>query len=72
VRLNAWAFCGQLADGTDPNALAVTLLAALQGGLLLAQVQRDPRPLETAVDTLLQLARSSRPDAPAGSGVSAL
>jgi TetR/AcrR family transcriptional repressor of nem operon len=62
---------GQLADGTDPNALAVTLLAALQGGLLLAQVQRDPRPLETAVDTLLQLARSSRPDAPAGSGVSA-
>ena len=47
---------GQLPDGTDPDALAVTLLATLQGGLLLAQVQRDPRPLETAVDTLLQLA----------------
>lgn len=52
---------GQLPDGTDPDALAVTLLATLQGGLLLAQVQRDPRPLETAVDTLLQLARGSRP-----------
>jgi hypothetical protein len=34
----------------------VTILAALQGGLLLAQVQRDTRPLETAVDTLLALA----------------
>ena len=62
---------GQLPDGTDPDALAVTLLATLQGGLLLAQVQRDSRPLETAVDTLLQLARSSRPDVPAGSGVPA-
>jgi TetR/AcrR family transcriptional regulator, transcriptional repressor for nem operon len=36
--------------------LAVTLLATLQGGLLLAQVQRDTRPLETAVDTILALA----------------
>jgi TetR/AcrR family transcriptional repressor of nem operon len=62
---------GQLPDGTDPDALAVTLLATLQGGLLLAQVQRDARPLETAVDTLLQLARSSRPDVPAGSGAPA-
>jgi TetR/AcrR family transcriptional regulator, transcriptional repressor for nem operon len=34
----------------------VTLLAALQGGLVLAQVQRDTRPLETAVDTVLALA----------------
>jgi AcrR family transcriptional regulator len=57
---------GQLPDGTDPDALAVTLLATLQGGLLLAQVQRDPRPLETAVDTLLQLARSPRSEACTG------
>jgi TetR/AcrR family transcriptional regulator, transcriptional repressor for nem operon len=61
---------GQLPDGTDPDALAVTLLATLQGGLLLAQVQRDLRPLETAVDTLLQLARSGRPDIPASSEIS--
>ena len=60
---------GQLPDTTDPDALAVTLLATLQGGLLLAQVQRDPRPLETAVDTLLQLARSGRPATPAGNEI---
>jgi TetR/AcrR family transcriptional repressor of nem operon len=53
---------GHLQDGTDPDALAVTLLATLQGGLLLAQVQRDSRPLETAVRTLLELARGSRQD----------
>ena len=41
------------------------LLAALQGGLVLAQVQRDTRPLETAIDTILELARLSRRDAPA-------
>jgi TetR/AcrR family transcriptional regulator, transcriptional repressor for nem operon len=57
---------GHLPDGTDTDALAVTLLATLQGGLLLAQVQRDTRPLETAVGTLLELARSSGPDAPTG------
>jgi TetR/AcrR family transcriptional repressor of nem operon len=62
---------GQLPDGTDPDALAVTLLATLQGGLLLAQVQRDPRPLETAVDTLLQLARSAQLDNPAETGLPA-
>ena len=42
-----------------PDDLAVTLLAALQGGLLLAQVQRDTRPLGTAVDTLLALTTRS-------------
>jgi TetR/AcrR family transcriptional regulator, transcriptional repressor for nem operon len=47
---------GHLPAGINPDDLAVTLLAALQGGLLLAQVQRDTRPLETALDTLLALA----------------
>lgn len=51
---------GHLPDGIDPDKLAVTLLAALQGGLILAQVQRDTRPLETAVDTVLELAHLSR------------
>ena len=46
---------GRLAPGIDADDLAITLLAALQGGLLLAQVQRDTRPLRTAVDTLLAL-----------------
>lgn len=53
---------GHLPDGADPDDLAVTLLAVLQGGLLLAQVQRDTRPLETALDTLLELARIRLPD----------
>jgi TetR/AcrR family transcriptional regulator, transcriptional repressor for nem operon len=47
---------GRLPTDIDPDDLAVTLLATLQGGLLLAQVQRSTRPLETAVDTLLALA----------------
>jgi TetR/AcrR family transcriptional regulator, transcriptional repressor for nem operon len=47
---------GKLPSGIDPDDLATTLLATLQGGLLLAQVLRDPRPFETAVDTLLALA----------------
>ena len=47
---------GQFPAGVTPDDLAVTLLAALQGGLLLAQVQRDTRPLDTAGDTILALA----------------
>jgi TetR/AcrR family transcriptional regulator, transcriptional repressor for nem operon len=47
---------GRLPVGTSAEDLAITLLAALQGGLLLAQVQRDTRPLETAIDTILALA----------------
>jgi TetR/AcrR family transcriptional repressor of nem operon len=54
--LRARQAAGHLPAGTSPDDLAVTLLAALQGGLLLAQVQRDTRPLETAVDTILALA----------------
>ena len=37
----------------DPDELALATLAALQGGLLLAQVQRDTRPLEVALDAML-------------------
>jgi TetR/AcrR family transcriptional regulator, transcriptional repressor for nem operon len=47
---------GKLPPGIDPDDLATTLLATLQGGLLLAQVHRSIRPVETAVDTLLALA----------------
>jgi TetR/AcrR family transcriptional repressor of nem operon len=50
---------GHLAPDINPDDLAVTLLAALQGGLLLAQVQRDSRPLQTTLDTLLALASAT-------------
>lgn len=56
--LRALHAAGHLPAGLEPDDLAVTLLAALQGGLLLAQVQRNTRPLETVVDTLLALASS--------------
>lgn len=46
---------GQISTAIDANALALTLLALLQGGLLLAQVHRDPLPIATAVDTFLDL-----------------
>jgi TetR/AcrR family transcriptional regulator, transcriptional repressor for nem operon len=49
---------GKIPSDIDPDDLATTLLATLQGGLLLAQVQRSTRPLETAVDTLLALTMS--------------
>ncbi|MCD2195857.1 TetR/AcrR family transcriptional regulator [Actinomycetospora endophytica] len=52
---------GRLRYDIDPDDLATTLLATLQGGLLLAQVQRSTRPFETAVDTLLALAIGLEP-----------
>src|SRR5271168_2817592 len=46
---------GKLPSDIDPDDLATTLLATLQGGLLLAQVHGSYRPFETAVNTLLAL-----------------
>ena len=46
---------GRLPSDIDPDDLAVTLLATVQGGLLLAQLQRSADPFETAIDTLLAL-----------------
>ncbi len=45
----------RLAPDADPDALALALLAALQGGLLLTQIERDTRPLEAALDAMLDL-----------------
>ena len=41
---------GLLLPEADPAELAVTVMTALQGGLLLAQTTRDARPLELALD----------------------
>jgi len=46
---------GDLAPGTDPDDLALATLAALQGGLLLTQIQRSTKPLQTALDAMLAL-----------------
>jgi hypothetical protein len=39
---------GDLRRKANPDHLATALLAAVEGGILLAQVRRDPAPLETA------------------------
>ena len=46
---------GRLAPEADPRQLALALLAALEGGLLLAQIQRDAEPLAAALDAMLML-----------------
>jgi TetR/AcrR family transcriptional regulator, transcriptional repressor for nem operon len=44
---------GRLATEADLDTLA--LLAALQGGLLLTQIERDTKPLQAALDAMLEL-----------------
>jgi hypothetical protein len=55
---------GDLPAQPDPDDLALATLAALHGGMLLTQLQRDTRPLEVALDAMLDriqiLARSAR------------
>ncbi len=59
---------GRLAPEADPRQLALATLAALEGGLLLAQVQRDSEPLAAALDAMLTLVTtlSSAPSSPLG------
>lgn len=51
--LAAIAARGEFAADVDLDKLALALLAAVQGGLLLSQVRRDTAPLESAVDTMI-------------------
>ncbi|WP_284744710.1 TetR/AcrR family transcriptional regulator [Amycolatopsis sp. RTGN1] len=44
---------GTLRPGTDADELALALLAAVQGGLLLAQAQRDTAALEAALSAVI-------------------
>ncbi|HTK61227.1 MAG TPA: TetR family transcriptional regulator [Pseudonocardia sp.] len=49
---------GDLVAEADPGKLATATLAALQGGLLLTQLNRDTEPLESALDVILDHVRS--------------
>ena len=51
---------GLLSPQADPAELAVTVMTALQGGLLLAQTTRDVRPLELALDMAIAHAERYR------------
>jgi hypothetical protein len=44
---------GDLKAGTDTGNLALALMVALQGGLLLAQTFRDPAPLHVGLSTVI-------------------
>ena len=44
---------GYLVTNVAPDDLAITVLATIQGGLLLAQITRDTLPLHTALTTVL-------------------
>jgi AcrR family transcriptional regulator len=54
---------GQLVPAADPGQLATAMLAALQGGLLLAQIERNTRPLAAALDVMISLTASFAPPA---------
>jgi TetR/AcrR family transcriptional repressor of nem operon len=58
---------GELRRTADPDRLATVLLAAVEGGMLLAQLRRDTAPLKTALDDVLDRIENLRPRrAPAG------
>jgi TetR/AcrR family transcriptional regulator, transcriptional repressor for nem operon len=54
---------GQLVPAADTDQLATAMLAALEGGLLLAQIERDVRPLAAALDVMISLTESLAPPA---------
>jgi TetR/AcrR family transcriptional repressor of nem operon len=49
---------GVLRPDADPNRLATGLMAALQGGYLLAQVARDLTPMRVALDMAIDSVRA--------------
>ena len=54
---------GQLIPSADTDQLATAMLAALEGGLLLAQIERNARPLAAALDVMISLTESLAPPA---------
>lgn len=49
---------GDLRADADPEELALTLMAALQGGILLTQAMRSTRPLEASLNAALERVRT--------------
>jgi TetR/AcrR family transcriptional regulator, transcriptional repressor for nem operon len=58
--LSAMIASGELRAGTDPDWLAASTLASVQGGLVLSQARRDARPLRHALDGALSLIATYR------------
>jgi TetR/AcrR family transcriptional repressor of nem operon len=58
--LRRMQYSGTLSNEADADALATGLIAALQGGYLLAQTSRNVRPMEVALDMALDHLRTLR------------
>jgi TetR/AcrR family transcriptional regulator, transcriptional repressor for nem operon len=58
--LTAMIGSGELRADADPDWLAASTLASVQGGLVLCQARRDPRPLRRALDGALSLIAAYR------------
>jgi TetR/AcrR family transcriptional regulator, transcriptional repressor for nem operon len=58
--LSAMRQRGELDADADPERLALALLTALQGGLLMTQVRRDTQALEVALDAMIDQVRRHR------------
>jgi AcrR family transcriptional regulator len=52
---------GDLRRSADPDALALALLTAVQGGLLMTKIRRDPASLRTVLDVVLAHIESLTP-----------
>ena len=53
-----WRDAGVLKGDIDATALATGLLAAVEGGYLLSQTARDPRLMQTALNSAIEYIRS--------------
>ena len=60
LTVQAYLEDGLISPEADPAGLAVTVMTALQGGLLLAQTTREIRPLELALDMAIAHAERYR------------
>jgi AcrR family transcriptional regulator len=58
--LEAMVASGELRADADPDWLAASTLASVQGGLVLAQARRDARPVRQALDGALTLIAAYR------------
>ena len=56
---------GVLRSDVDPERLAIGMMAALQGGYLLAQAAHDAAPMNTALNMAIDGVRALAPDVPA-------
>ena len=52
---------GELRADVDATSLAVSILASVQGGLLLSQTRRNSAPVRTAVDMVIAYLKTLRP-----------